>query len=251
MDADVPKIVQELMRVARIGQAKFAKAVKVSQGTVSKWISGKQSPNKTQWDRVIALASGYPDMQRYIRDHSDPAVHRQVKGLALTSGTPSPKIIDYNKITSRPGHAQIVEIDMRAGMGGGGFSSREVHQNGAHRDAVKAEKWSFPTWFVREQLRASADRLIILETQGDSMQPTISAGDPVVVDISHKVPTPDGIYALRDRWGAMNVKRLQVLRRGEPPRILVISDNEAHSPEEVGADEIEIVGRVVCSLRRL
>jgi hypothetical protein len=31
---------------------------------------------------------------------------------------------------------------------------------------------------------------------------------------------------------------------------MIISDNQSHGSEEVGADEIEIVGRVICGLRR-
>lgn len=36
-------------------QSQLAKKISVSQGTISKWNSGQQSPNKLQWDRVIAL----------------------------------------------------------------------------------------------------------------------------------------------------------------------------------------------------
>ena len=145
----------------------------------------------------------------------------------------------------------IVEIDVRAGMGAGEFSDREVRVNGELRDRVKSESWHFPETFVRGDLRSSPNRIIIAETQGDSMLPTIQPGERVVIDTAHNLPSPDGIYAIRDRYEGIQVKRLQVLRRGDPPRILIISDNEAHPNEEVGADEIAIVGRVICSLRRL
>ncbi len=117
--------------------------------------------------------------------------------------------------------------------------------------AVKPEAWKFPARFIREELRASEDRIIIMETSGDSMAPTILSGDRVVIDTSHRVPSPDGIYAVRDRYGNIVVKRLQVLRRGEPPIIRIISDNKSHDPEDVGADEIAIVGRVLWGLKRL
>ena len=38
---------------------------------------------------------------------------------------------------------------------------------------------------------------------------------------------------------------------GEPPRIRIISDNKSHDPEDVGIDEISIVGRVLWGLKRL
>lgn len=146
----------------------------------------------------------------------------------------------------------ILEIDVRAGLGGGGsMEGREVRHDGDYADPVKPEAWKFPTRFMREELRAPESRVIILETDGDSMYPTIGSGERVIVDTGLRVPSPDGIFALRDRFGNIVVKRLQVLRSGDPPRIKIISDNQHHAPEEVGADEIEIVGRVLWGLKRL
>jgi phage repressor protein C with HTH and peptisase S24 domain len=124
-------------------------------------------------------------------------------------------------------------------------------QLGENLDPVKEESWRFPSRFMRDEIQAPESRVIIIETQGDSMAPTILSGDRVIVDTGHKLPTPDGIYAVRDRYGSIVVKRLQALRRGDPPIIRVISDNKAHDPEDVGADEITIIGRVLWGLKRL
>ena len=70
--------------------------------------------------------------------------------------------------------------------------------------------------FVREQLHTSAARLLVLETNGDSMVPTILSGERVIVDTNHKTPTPDGLYAIRDTFGCIVVKRLQVMRSARP-----------------------------------
>lgn len=146
----------------------------------------------------------------------------------------------------------IIEIDVRAGLGGGGTTEgREVRHDGDHADPVKSEAWHFPARFVREELRAPESRIIILETQGDSMSPTILSGDRVVIDTGHRVPSPDGIYALRDRYGNIIVKRLQTLQRGDAPLIRIISDNKSHDPEDVSIDEISIVGRALWGMKRL
>ncbi|WP_083909486.1 LexA family transcriptional regulator [Rhodopseudomonas sp. B29] len=146
----------------------------------------------------------------------------------------------------------ILEIDVRAGMGGGGtVDGREVVHNGDYADPVKEEAWHFPARFLREEIRAPESRVQILETQGDSMSPTILSGDRVIIDTGHRLPSPDGIYAIRDQFGAIVVKRLQVLRRGDRPTIRIISDNKAHDSEDVDADEIHIVGRVLWGLKRL
>ena len=146
----------------------------------------------------------------------------------------------------------IKEIDVRAGLGGGGeVQPHQALQLGEVLTPVKDEAWRFPNRFMREEIRAPESRVIILETQGDSMAPTILSGDRVIVDTGHKLPSPDGIYAVRDRYGSIVVKRLQVLRKGNPPVIRIISDNKAHDAEDVGADEIAIVGRVLWGLKRL
>lgn len=146
----------------------------------------------------------------------------------------------------------ILEIDVRAGLGGGGtVDGREVRHDGDYADPVKSEAWHFPTQFMREEVRASNNQVIIFATDGDSMEPTIGSGERIVVHTGMRTPSPDGIFALRDTFGNIIAKRLQVLRKGDPPRVLIISDNKAHPTEEVGIDEIEIVGRVLWGLRRL
>ncbi len=146
----------------------------------------------------------------------------------------------------------IIEIDVRAGLGAGGSTDgREVRHDGDYADPVKSEAWKFPTRFMREELRASESQVIILETDGDSMEPTIGSGERIIVHTGMRTPSPDGIFALRDAFGNIIAKRLQVLRKGDPPRVLIISDNKSHPTEEVGIDEIHIVGRVLWGLKRL
>lgn len=183
--------------------------------------------------RKLARQMGIPEAD--LRPHEDDHI-------------PSEEILDEKPAAARPLNG-IVEIDVRAGMGGGGtLEGREVRQAGNYADPVKDEAWHFPAQFMREEVRAPQSRVIVIETQGDSMAPTISSGDRVVVDTGHMVPSPDGIYALRDRYGYIVVKRLQTMRGG---KIRVISDNKAHDSEDFGSEEIAIVGRVLWGLKRL
>jgi len=148
-----------------------------------------------------------------------------------------------------PALGQVPELDTRAGLGGGGFPAREVRKDGRHADPVKSEGWLFPASFVREQLHTAPSRLLVLDTTGDSMAPTIVSGERVVVDTAHKTPTPDGLYAIRDTFGAIVVKRLQLLRSARPTRVKIISDNANHASEEAPLTELEIVGKVLCCLK--
>lgn len=148
-----------------------------------------------------------------------------------------------------PPRGQIPELDTRAGLGGGGVPSREVRKDGKHADPVKSEGWLFPPSFVREQLHSAAARLLVLDTSGDSMAPTILSGERVIVDTGHKTPTPDGLYAVRDTFGAIVVKRLQVMRGTKPARVKIISDNPNHNNEEMPLNDLEVVGKVLSCLK--
>jgi transcriptional regulator with XRE-family HTH domain len=148
-----------------------------------------------------------------------------------------------------PAAGQIPELDTRAGLGGGGVPAREVRKDGRHADPLKPEGWVFPPSFVREQLHTSPGRLIVVDTTGDSMAPTILSGDRVIVDTGHNTPTPDGLYAIRDTFDHIVVKRLQVLRSSRPVQVKVISDNPNHPSEETPLSELEVVGKVLCCLK--
>jgi transcriptional regulator with XRE-family HTH domain len=148
-----------------------------------------------------------------------------------------------------PAPGQVPELDTRAGLGGGGLPAREVRKEGRHADPVKSEGWLFPASFVREQLHSSSARLLVLETNGDSMVPTIASGERVIVNTEHKTPTPDGLYAIRDTLGCIVVKRLQVMRTARPTRVKIISDNPNHASEETPLGDLEVVGKVLCCLK--
>ena len=115
-----------------------------------------------------------------------------------------------------PSPGQVPELDTRAGLGGGGMPARELRKDGRHADPLKTEGWLFPASFVREQLHTLPGRLLVLDTTGDSMAPTIVSGERVIVDTGHNTPTPDGLYAIRDTFNCIVVKRLQVLRSARP-----------------------------------
>jgi len=148
-----------------------------------------------------------------------------------------------------PAPRRIPELDVRSETGGRSSSTRETRREGRHTDPIKAEGWLFPDSFVREQLRTSAEHLIVIEADGDSMAPTIASGERVIVDTGHRTPSPDGLYAIRDTFGAIVVKRLQLLRSSRPTRVKIISDNAIHASEEVPVSELEIVGKALCCLK--
>jgi transcriptional regulator with XRE-family HTH domain len=137
------------------------------------------------------------------------------------------------------GNLRVREIDTRA--------------SGAKSGTLlfKSDFWLFPESFVGQELHTSSENLLVLEVGGDSMAPTILSGERVVIDRKHKNPSPDGLYAVRDPLGSVVVRRLQVSRASNPPRVNIISDNHNHAKEEVSLSKLEVEGKVVCCLKRV
>ena len=81
------------------------------------------------------------------------------------------------------------------------------------------------------------------------MLPTLSDGDRIVIDTSHKTPSPHGVYVLWDGTGLVT-KRVTVIS-GDPPQVRLHSDNKLYPPYDCHADEINIVGRVVLAAKRM
>lgn len=95
------------------------------------------------------------------------------------------------------------------------------------------------------QLGVSALDAWIINADGDSMEPTIRAGDSLLIDLSDNARKPrDGIFIIRS-GELLQVKRLQWRPGG---RVAVTSDNPAYKPFEIKAQqdpETAVVGRVV------
>lgn len=101
-------------------------------------------------------------------------------------------------------------------------------------------------------LSGSPQHLSIITVEGDSMVPTLNHGDDIMVDTSDAAERlREGIYVLR-RDSLLLVKRLVRAAGGGVPRLNIISDNSVYPPEmEVPVTQVEIVGRVVWTGRRV
>ena len=93
-------------------------------------------------------------------------------------------------------------------------------------------------------------RLSIIRVEGDSMAPTLNAGDDILVDLGDcSERLRDGIYVLRAD-DALVVKRLALHPAGR--RVTVQSDNPAYPDwPDCGIDEIHCIGRVIWAGRRI
>ena len=121
--------------------------------------------------------------------------------------------------------------------------------------AIVAEELGKPYFgFDERWLKAltptPAERLSIVRVEGDSMTPTLGAGDDILVDPGDSTDRlRDGIYVLRID-DALVVKRLALNPLGR--RVTVQSDNPAYPDwPDCALDDINCIGRVIWAGRRV
>ena len=97
--------------------------------------------------------------------------------------------------------------------------------------------------------KGNVEDLVLLEVRGDSMDPTITDGDAVLIDCSKKQVLAGSMYALRFK-NAVMVRRLQPIGAA---RIKVMSDNKLYDSYEIDLEtgDIEIIGQVIWIGREL
>lgn len=96
---------------------------------------------------------------------------------------------------------------------------------------------------------SSPDNLKLFQASGDSMDPKISDGDWLLVDVGRRDVNISGIYIFMAN-GLYRCKRLNMTLDG---RLEVKSDNKKYDVEILGPDsgvEINIIGRVLNNLSR-
>lgn len=111
-----------------------------------------------------------------------------------------------------------------------------------------AGKIGFDEKWLRKQGLEPA-QLSLIRVKGDSMAPTLSDGDDIMVDKSAATaPLRDGIHVIR-MDDVLMVKRLL---RGPAGKLSVRSDNPAYPGwDDIDAGSVAIIGRVVWTGRRL
>ena len=131
----------------------------------------------------------------------------------------------------------IASIAVEASAGGGTLIT----------DEREDKPFFFRRSWVRRKLNVSTNDLRVIDVRGDSMLPTLSGGDVVLVNLKDRAPSPPGIFVLFDGLGLV-VKRLEF---HNPEAIQIISDNPQYAPYTRALKETNIIGRVVWFAREL
>lgn len=110
--------------------------------------------------------------------------------------------------------------------------------------------FAFDERWLKALTPSTPANLSIVRVEGDSMAPTLNAGDDILVDLGDAGDRlRDGIYVLRIDE-ALVVKRIALNPVGR--RITVQSDNPAYPDwPDCGPNDIKAIGRVIWSGRRI
>ena len=237
-------------------QEAFAKPLGVSRGAVGNWErdQGIKTENLSAIARTysvpldwLANAIGEPPTL----DRDDQMVRMPVTQPDAISrpGDAPPTLGIATGATGIPPGA-IAEVNVRGGLGDGTLAivHEEAHTSGMAYSAEEVRDWwRLPDWLVRSAMNASPAQLACFPVEGDSMEPSVRAGDVVFINLAHRKPSPDGIYAIADSFGGVQVKRIEVASavNDDRVRVRIISDNPRHSAYERPIDDVHIIGRVI------
>ncbi|MDM5141567.1 S24 family peptidase [Aeromonas bestiarum] len=223
--------------VGRESYSSFGRRVGVSDAVIRKYLTGETMPSVGLVSQIcgheprlflwLCLGLGeqpeqvseIPEVPAYARaGHSD-----NTHGFEEPIATYSIKMQDYTLV-------DCYQVFASAGFGA------------TVSDELKTDPMAFRTdWLKKEGL--APERLAVIRAKGDSMEPTISNNDIILVNLCNGDALRDGLYVLRI-GDSLLVKRLQFDPFGG---FKIISDNPGYETQVVTKDQrpdVHIVGRV-------
>ena len=228
------------------GNIKNENLVAIAEGydtTVDWLLSGKgdppsrkaaNTPKASNYSSVDLVKQMLAKHGRGLSEEARARIAEAVEEVALESKLTNVVKVDFTRAGQVGDEVWIAHYDVRAAMGGGQIPHeypemlQDIRVSPKHlRDLGVTFKEPF--------------HLKMITGWGQSMAPTIKDRDPLLVDITIREFTGDGIY-LFSHDDMLYVKRLQ--KKGKE-RFKMISDNKHHDPEDIRVDDTHILARVL------
>lgn len=185
-----------------------------------------------------SMASSAADMVRQMLATKGKSLSEDARSRLLAAAEQSDSGNVIHVDFSRPGQVGdevwIAHYDVRAAMGGGQIPHEFPEMLQDIRVSPKHLREMGVTFKEHFHLK-------MITGWGQSMAPTIKDRDPLLVDITIREFTGDGIY-LFSHDEMLYVKRLQ--KKGKD-RFKMISDNKHHDAEDIRVDDTHILARVL------
>lgn len=213
-------------------QVAVAKMFGVSQKGARKWLEGEALPED---HRIPGMAEQLNTTEEHLRWGKGPLRPEPELNAPLAYGTQPlreqlPAL--YGRQRYRADSMLIDQLNVGGGMARDGIMAPE-HVDVVHQVRVNIND-------LRRVISFTAPHnLRVVTGYGDSMHPTFSDGDPLIVDIGVNDVTIDAVYVLErenntDRRDIF-IKRIQ--RRPITNEWLMISDNTIYPPQIITAEE--------------
>lgn len=181
--------------------------------------------------RLLGRNAAY--LQQFVKRGSPRLLAERDRGLlARYFGVPEARL-------GGPEPAAVVEVarlDVGASAGPGGLVDGEARRRPGLLDPL-----------LLRQLGVRPPAASMIRVEGDSMEPTLAAGDEILVDRDRRRPGARAALFVLRLEGVVMVKRLRAAGAG----IEVLSDNPAYAPRLCAAAEVEVIGGVVWLSRAL
>lgn len=201
-------------------QSEMARFVGVSPQAVQKWVAGTTEPRGENLKLTADFLGVTEAFLRYGVEQSNalPGSYRPV--------------IEYDP--DNEDFTEIRKVRLKLSAGITGFDAIPDAEDG--RPITFRKEWLIKKGFL-------AEKLVAIGVKGESMEPTMSAGDTVVINIADTIPKDGKTYAV-NLDGEAVIKRMS-RRFG---RWFLVSDNpdqERYPPHECTQGNCIVIGRVV------
>jgi phage repressor protein C with HTH and peptisase S24 domain len=206
-------------------QKEFAKMLGFSSSYLSEVESGKTKPSLELLMRISHITNY---SLHWLLTGGGPMLLESSKGMVREN------LASYGEL------GEFALIPLVVFERGRGIDGRMIEEG------VKGKYAFRRTWL---QSKGNLENFVLFVVRGDSMEPTITDGDFVLIDRSQKQVVVGNIYALRME-NAVMVKRLEPM--GDR-RFKVMSDNKLYESYELelGTGDIEIIGQIIWIGREL
>ncbi|EFL51746.1 putative phage repressor [Solidesulfovibrio fructosivorans JJ]] len=252
------KALVDLAAMENANQAGLAAFVGVSQGYVSKILSGKQMPKhglrrrfaaffELSYEEMLALGRERLENQAYLPEGEgsrryhvrEPQYGGEATGRPASTGADNAALKSMLRdIRAREMHqVYYTEVPLREATGSMGGGSTETGDR-------TLTYLSFRTEWIRS--KGNPEYMTVIRAFGDSMDPTITDGSVVLIDEGRRQFVKNKVYYLRYN-GQMYIKRL-VEREGH---LAIASDNDPNVLLVSDADDFEIIGRCIWTAKDL
>lgn len=245
-------VLERMMKILGSPVGSYADALDVSPNTIKTWLHRGEVPLKY----IQGFAKKHSVSVDYVLRGIEGAVSsgfqneaaRKIENLQRANmyiyGEPNHPVASEPVAPTCPsvpdGFILVPRYEVRASAGNGAL---------VHSEQI-VDYLAFKADWVRNTLGVAQNDLALISVKGDSMEPSLSNDDLILVDMRKNRVEDNAIYVLQ-LDGTLLVKRIQHKLDGS---LHVMSDNPRYEAEVVGVDraaELHVLGRVVWSGRRM